>query len=298
MKIPDFFIVGAAKAGTTSLFDYLTQHPAIFVPEMKEPHYFSDYFHKYAPRLANQDEYLQLFSECDEHQLAGDLSTSYLCSVNAPRRIRELQPDARIIMVLRNPVDRAYSFYWYNRNQFVEPLGFEDALAAEPQRVAENWNFRFHYVESGKYDSQVERYLQHFGPEAVRIYLFEDLVRDAAGLCQDILGFLGLRSDQELLTREVFNRSGVFRSNALGHLLNARFPGREAIRRLAPGRARRFRARLMKFNTRRPPAMSLETRAWLIAQFEEDVGRLSQRLGRDLSDWIAMPQVSAARAER
>src|SRR5690606_28580313 len=297
MKIPDFFIVGAAKAGTTSLFDYLTQHPAIFVPHMKEPHYFSDFEHRYAPKLANDEEYLRLFAACRDDQLAGDLSTSYLYSVNAPRRIRQLQPNGRIVMVLRNPMERAYSFYWYKRNQVGEPLGFEEALEAEPERIAAGENFRFHYVESGRYCPQVERYLEVFGEEAVRIYLFEDLVRDATGLCRDILAFLGLSTDLELVTRDVFNRSGEFRSNALGHLLNARFPGKELIRRLAPGKARRLRANLMKLNIRRPPPMRPETREMLVERFRDDVERLSVLLQRDLSSWLALPQVAVARAE-
>lgn len=289
MKIPDFFLVGAAKAGTTSLFDYLSQHRDIFVPSMKEPHYFSDYVHNHAPRLENLEAYLALFSGCRPDQLAGDLSTSYLYSARAPARIRALQPDAKIIMVLRNPIDRAYSFYWYNRNQFVEKLSFEDALEKEPERIAEGANFRFHYVESGRYHPQVKRYLDEFGADAVRIHLFEDLARDSASLCREILDFLGVPSDVELVTGEIFNRSGEFKSNTFGRVLTAHFPGKEMIRRLAPSATRRFRARLVNMNMRRPPAMKPEVRARLADAFREDVQMLSQLLNRDVTGWLDEP---------
>jgi hypothetical protein len=286
MKQPDFFVVGAAKAGTTSLFTYLIQHPSIFVPPMKEPHFFSEYEHAGAPELRGVDDYLRLFDDCRPDQLAGDLSTSYLYARDAAQQIRELQPGAKIIMVLRNPIDRAYSFYWYNRNQFNETLGFEEALDAEPRRIAEGGAFRYHYTQSGMYHAQVERYLKAFGSESVRIYLFEDLVRDAAGLCDDILAFLGVPGGHAIRTEQVANRSGVHRSELMGRLLGLKFPGREWIRRLAPHRARRLKNRVLAYNMRKPEAMDAATRARLAETFRDDVERLSGLIGRDLSHWL------------
>jgi hypothetical protein len=101
-----------------------------------------------------------------------------------------------------------------------------------------------------------------------------------------MLAFLGVPSDVELLTGDVFNRSGVYKSNVFGRLLTAHFPGREVIRRLAPGATRRFRARLVNLNMRRPPAMRPETRSRLADGFREDVAKLSQLLDRDLSHWL------------
>jgi hypothetical protein len=297
MRKPDFFLVGAAKAGTTSLFNYLVQHPSIFVPPMKEPHYFSDYSHIGAPKLRSLNEYLHLFEGCRADQIAGDLSTSSLHSPRAAGRIHELQPEAKIVMVLRNPIDRAYSFYWYNRNHFVEDLDFESALDREAARIAGGANFRFHYVESGKYAAQVERYLDAFGADAVRIYLFEDLMRDTQGLCTEILSFLGLRWDPSIRTGDVFNRSGVFKSNLLGRLLTQRIPGKAFLRRLAPRGSRYVKNRLFDLNTSRPPQLSASTRARLVDAFAEDIDRVSGILDRDLSHWIAKhrtPSVSAA----
>ena len=287
MKVPDFFIVGAAKAGTTSLFNYLIQHPQIFVPSIKEPHFFSDYVHAGAPKLEGIADYLNLFRQCQAHQHAGDVSTSYLYSRNAAERIRDLQPNAKIVIVLRNPIDRAYSFYWYNRNRFVEPLSFEEALRQEPQRIADGWHFRFHYVESGKYHGQVKRYLDTFGADAVKVYLFEDLVRDADILCRDIFSFLGVSGGHQIRTDQVFNRSGVPRSGIIGRALLVQFPGRKLIRRLLPMPARALKNRVVAFNTRPPPKIAASTRAELTESFRQDIDQLATLLDRELSHWLS-----------
>ena len=179
-KIPEFFLVGAAKSGTSSLYMYLTQHPRVFVPPIKEPHFFSDFHHPALAHIDTLDKYLALFDDCPENALAGDASTSYLYSRGAPRRIQALQPRARIMAILRNPIDRAYSFYWHNRRDFHEPLSFEDALEAEPGRIEERAGFASHYVRSGMYHDQVRNYIDTFGRDRVRVWLTEDLKDGAA----------------------------------------------------------------------------------------------------------------------
>lgn len=283
MRKPDFFIVGAAKAGTTSLFQYLTQHPSIFIPTIKEPHYFSEYYDSGAPVFHSIDDYLRLFDDCPDGALAGDASTSYLYSVDAARGIRKLQPEARIVAVLRNPVDRAYSLYWFNRRDLVEDLGFEEALEAEPERIRDNRHFRFHYVTSGKYSAQIQKYFDAFGRDAVRVYLFEDLKADAPALCRDIFRFLGVRADLPLETGGRFNPSGEPRSRLLSRLLTRQFP---RLRRMLPKTAKMVKHRLTQVNVRTPPPMHPATRAMLVESFRPDVESLQALLGRDLSGWV------------
>ncbi len=282
MRKPDFFLVGAAKAGTTSLFQYLTQHPAIFIPSIKEPHYFSEYYDSGAPVLPTVDHYLRLFDDCPDGALAGDASTSYLYSVDAAQRIRELQPAARIVAVLRNPVDRAYSLYWFNRRDLVEDLGFEAALEAETERIRENWHFRFHYVTSGQYADQVQKYFDAFGREPVRVYLFEDLRADERTLCRDIFTFLGIPADHLLDTGGRFNPSGDPRSRLLSRILTHQFP---RLRRVFPKTAKMVKHRLMHVNVRPAPPMLPATRSMLAETFRPDVTRLEEMIGRDLSRW-------------
>ncbi len=284
MRKPDFFLVGAAKAGTTSLFQYLTQHPRIFIPPIKEPHYFSEYYDSGAPVLPTIDDYLRLFDGCPDEALAGDASTSYLYSVDAAQRILNLQPAARIMAVLRNPVDRAYSLYWFNRRDLVENLGFEQALAAETERISENRHFRFHYVTSGMYADQLQKYFDAFGRDAVRVYLFEDLRADGQALCRDIFSFLGVPTDLPLNTGDRFNPSGEPRSRLLSRVLTHQFP---RLRSLFPGTAKLVKHRLMRYNVQSAPPMISSTRAALIETFRPDVERLEELIGRDLGRWKA-----------
>jgi hypothetical protein len=282
VRVPDFFLVGAAKAGTTSLFQYLIQHPSIYIPDIKEPHYFSEYYDRGASYYNTIADYLRLFSACPEGALAGDASTSYLYSVTAAERIRELNPQAKIMAVLRNPVDRAYSFYWYNRRNFVEELSFEDALQKEPERITEGAHYRFHYVRSGIYSPQVQRYIDAFGHGSVRIYLFEDL-RDAPALVRDIFSFLGVNASHFVDTHRQFNPSGPVRSPLLGRFLQNRFP---RLRRTFPGTARTVKHTLMRYNVKEPPPMSATARRQLTRVFHEDILRLESMLDRDLSHWL------------
>lgn len=292
MRRPDFFLVGAAKAGTTSLFQYLIQHPSIFIPSIKEPHYFSEFYDAGAPHCATDEEYFALFDACPPGARAGDASTSYLYSKSTARRIHEACPGARIMAVLRNPIDRAYSFYWYNRRNLVEDLSFEDALEAEPRRIAEGRHYRFHYVTSGMYAVQVSRYLEAFGREAVQVHLFEDL-RDAPGLCARIFAFLGVETDVPIDTGRRFNPGGPVRSDALAHFLTRSFP---RLRQLFPGVAREVKYRLMDLNVRRPDPMSRATRERLGETFRDDILRLQELIGRDLAHWLSAPTASPAHA--
>lgn len=296
LRKPDFFLVGAAKAGTTSLFRYLIQHPSIFIPAIKEPHYFSEYPQPHAPVFNSLEEYLALYRGCDEDVLAGDASTSYLYSRQSARRIFDLQPQARIIMVLRNPIERAYSFYWHNRREFAESLTFEEALLAEPARIAEETPFRFHYVNSGRYFEQVRSYLETFGGEQVKVCLFEDLDADSGAVCREIFEFLGV-SDYPINTSKRFNPGGPTRSRLLAHVLAPQFPVRPAVRALFPGFSRRLKYRLLKLNVKHPPSMAPRTHAHLVDVFSEDVQRLAELVDRDLSHWLdpSATPVGAAR---
>ena len=291
-KRPDFFLVGAAKSGTTSLFQYLIQHPSIFIPSIKEPHYFSEFYDPGAPRCATDEEYFALFEDCPPGARAGDASTSYLYSASSARRIHDVCPTARIMAVLRNPIDRAYSFYWYNRRNLVEDLSFEDALEAEPGRIAEGCHYRFHYVASGMYAGQVSRYLDTFGHEAVRAYLFEDL-RDARELCARIFEFLGVDPGVPIDTEKRFNPGGPVRSDLLARFLTRSFP---RLRRLFPQVARDVKYRLMEVNVRQPEPMAPATRERLAEAFQDDVGRLQDMIGRDLAHWLSSTSTTPAHA--
>lgn len=284
-RFPDFYIVGAAKSGTTSLFHYLRQHPSIFFPWVKELHYFADRSLPHGGRFRERESYLRMYESCPPGVLAGDASTSYLPSPTAALRIRSARPDARIIAVLRDPVDRAYSNYWNKRATLQEELSFEDALDDEPRRDQSGLTHGFLYVQTGLYYEQVKRFADAFG-ERFRVYLFDDLRSDAGALCRDILSFLDVDPDWSLDTSVVYYPSGLVRSRILGRLMVRPFPGRRwLVQRWGP-HLRDLKGAVWRRNVRRPPPMNPVTRLRLIEIFRPDVERLGGFLGRDLSAWL------------
>ena len=178
----DFLVVGAAKSGTSTLFETLRMHPGIFIPQRKECRYFSCMPENFSgPRsvqpkyiIQSSDEYRALFDKTKPGQLRGDVSPDYLYyHRNAvPRILDEVNAQVPIIIVLRNPIDRAYSNYLHHVRERWEKLGFEAALDAEEQRRAANWTWGWRYVDVGLYAEQVKAYLDNF--ERVLLLLFEE----------------------------------------------------------------------------------------------------------------------------
>jgi hypothetical protein len=288
---PDFFIVGAPKAGTSSLYYYLSQHPNVFLSEPKEPHFFHNRRSPGSPVLGekNLNEYLRLFEGVPDNVRAGEASTSYLYSANAAREIREVCPDAKIMMILRDPVDRAYSHYWNHVRDGNEHLSFEEALWDEAERIENRRWCGSYYVAGGRYAEQVARYLDVFGREAVKVYLFEDLKRDARGVCWDAFSFLGVDPDVPINTKEAYNRSGQPRSTQLSRF-SYRLSKNEFVAKMLPVTLRHgAKEWLLKRNVRPAPKMDPRTRLRLQDAYRDDILCLGELIGRDLKHWLEQP---------
>jgi hypothetical protein len=254
--------------------------------EPKEPHFFYEGgLDRPAHDGASLAEYLALFEGVPYRVRAGEASTSYLYSESAAGEIKRFRPDARIMVVLRNPVDRAYSQYWNHVRDGTEPLSFKEALEAEAGRVREGRWHGFHYVGVGRYADQVARYLETFGEGSVRAYLFEDLTRDAEGVCRDAFAFLGVDPDPPVEVGRIYNRSGPPRSKLASRVLSSKSLRTLAGRVLPAALKREIGERLRNSNTKPVPEMDPKTRAALLDVFEEDISRLEDLIGRDLSGW-------------
>ena len=211
---PDFLIIGAQKAGTTSLYDYLVQHPRIAAARTKEVHFFDHHFARDTTWYERQFAPRKLFGET---RITGEASPFYLLHPRVPQRVQSLLPDAKLLVVLRNPVDRAFSHYQHNLRKKVwaadktqtptprEPLSFEDALAAEEDRLHgemerlradENYRSRalllHSYQTRGHYAEQLERWFEVFPRERFCIVENDELAADAHGTTARVLAFLGL----------------------------------------------------------------------------------------------------------
>lgn len=229
INLPDFLIVGAAKSGTTSLFYYLSMHKSIFSPAEKEPHFFTFYNNpanftspSKMRSYSSLDEYAALFNGISPTQITGEGSTSYLYDYNtAIKNIKELYGsrynDLKIIILLRNPVKRAWSQYWQFRKFYFEPEDFEVTIKEETvnDRLGKGWSYFYDYLGFGKYYDQVKAYLETF--DQVKIVLQEDLLADSDKYVSEVLDFLEVdQLDEKVDTERKFNPSGKPKDNFYG----------------------------------------------------------------------------------
>jgi hypothetical protein len=297
MPNPNFFIVGAPKCGTTALYSYLKDHPDVFMPERKEPRYFGFDYHRRQinnfHHIESEAEYLALFDGAAPQQRIGEASPHYLYSRTAAQEIHAFNPAAKIIIMLRSPVDALYSLYSELRFQGHEPLPtLEAALAAEPERRAHGTTAGGYIEESVYYRDrvmfceQVRRYVDVFGREQVHVIIFDDFKRDTAQVFRAVLEFLEIDPDyQPDLTPVNPNKEARF--PFLRDFL--RRPPRSVLvigRAVLPLAQPVYRA-LVHLNTRYAPraAMDPALRRQLQAEFLPDVQCLSDLLGRDLTHW-------------
>jgi hypothetical protein len=294
MRLPNFFLVGAPKCGTTAMVSYLRQHPDIFIPDYKEFHYFGTDTHY--PRRPSRQEYLAVFEGAGAQERVGDASTSYLVSKRAAEEIKAFDPAARILIMLRNPVEMMHSLhsevlYWVNEDL----VDFEEALAAEERRKeGQGLPHRIHiadylyYREMARYSSQVKRYFDTFGRENVHVILHDDCKNDMGRVFRETLEFLGVDPDLrvEFATK---NSNKRVRSRACqDFLLNPPRLVRWVRDDVMPRRMRELVfGSLRRLNTvfePRPP-MNADLRKRLRAEFAPEVECLGRLLGRDLSAW-------------
>lgn len=298
MKKPDFFIVGAPKSATTSLFAYLKQHPDVFLPK-KELYYFCSDLTFLAPPLP-EDIYLSYYKDATNQKAVGDASVYYLVSPHAAASIKKFNPGARIIIMLREPVSMVYSLHSQllsNGDEEIE--NFEEALAAEEQRIKDGKVNYFHhgpleavfYTHIAKYYDQVKRYLDIFGKDSVHIILFDDFVRNPEGEYRKVLSFLGLR-DVMPESFESLNPNKAARSRAvLRFIINPPKFVKTLGRVILPhhsGRREAVMDTLWKMNTKyeqRAPIKN-ETKEKLKDIYRGDVEKLQQLINRDLSNWL------------
>jgi hypothetical protein len=291
VTMPNFFIIGAQKAGTTSLYYYLNQHPQVYMSPVKEPHFFEGMhadFKRPGRRVApvtDLRDYQALFDGVSDEHAIGEASASYLYSPKAPNLIQRTIPDAKIIAILRNPAERAYSNFVHLVQVGREPLAsFAEALEAEEQRMRDNWGSNWYYKQKGFYYAQVKRYLETFGQEHVRIWLFEDLRDEPFGMMRDLFQFLDVDEGFVPDMSVEHNLSGLPRNESLytwARKLSARHP--VLVDRFFPAGLRRYVKRRI---VAKPPLFPAELRRQLIYTYREDVLKLQELIGRDLSPWL------------
>ena len=295
MTMPNFLIVGAQKAGTTSLHYYLKQHPQIYMSPRKEPHFFEgmhwDFYRPGRMMLPVTDlaDYQGLFEGVTDEKAIGEASASYLYSPKAPTLIKRSIPDARLIAILRNPADRAYSNFLHcvrgGRESIVD---FAEALRVEEERIKGNWGPLWHYKQKGFYYAQVKRYLDTFGRDSFRVWLYEDLRTQPLDVLRDVLEFLEVDETFVPDMSIEHNTSALPRNKTL-YRAAKKLAARNSVLKLAilerclPAGLRRYVKRRIFVQ---PPPFPAEIREQLLASYTEDILKLQDLIGRDLSSWL------------
>lgn len=276
---PNFFIVGTPKSGTTSLFHYLQEHPEVFLPELKEPHFFS------CPEVKNtyyktkivdsKEEYLDLYQETESYKAVGDLSSSYLFNKETPKRIHQFNPDAKIIIVLRNPVDRALSHYLMDVN-----LGY---INASLSKVINNKDtFKQHYqeyIELGFYEQQIRAYTKQFPDSQIKVVLSDTLYANTAETLKDIYSFINVSTTFITDFETVHNSYTVPRFKALKSLVQS-----DGLKKMIPsGLKSGLKSLIYKTNAEKP---KLEVEKNLLREiYKKSIVETETLINQDLSSW-------------
>lgn len=299
MNEPNFFIIGAAKCGTTALFDYLSQHPNTWCPFEKEPAYFAaDYPQLQGPKT--YADYLKLFAAADDMNLAlGEASVIYLFSREAVAEIRRRYPDAKLIIMIRNPVDMVYSFHSQMMTTANEDEpDFEKAWRLQDERLQGRaiWSRCvvpefLQYGKMGRLSRFIEPVLKIFPREQIKIIVFDDMKENPQGVFNDVVEYLGLPPFDGVDFR-VVNANRTQKSRLITGI-TARSP-RPGVRRLS-ARLKQvlglegvaFRKLLAGLNSREAPRRKLSTafRRELVDYFADEVTELERITERDLSHW-------------
>ena len=276
---PNFYVVGAAKCGTTSVWAYLKKHPEVFLPEIKEPSFFT----KELPRpgledfvcTGNEEKYHRLYRRAKGYRAIGDSSALYLWDPVSPGWIRDVCPHARIVILLRDPVERAYSHYWMIARAEKNVPPFFEAIQLDSLGT----------VGGGLYFAQVRRYLETFGREQVGIFLFENLKKDPQGIMSAICSHIGV--DPALLdvrkNARVHNAGQAPRVKWLYNAARAALSPRLRLRILPPSVHEWIRSSTLLYKRYKPPKDERASR-YLQDIYEPDLCSLEELLGRKLPE--------------
>lgn len=299
-RLPNLLIAGTARAGTTSLHHYLGGHPDVYMCSPKEPRFFSGQVSHFPGKgpgdehvlsVDTEQEYRRLFAPAGHAAVAGEASPENLYfHRGVVPRIRSLLGQPAIVIMLRQPAERAFSAYLRRTCSGLETLSFEEALLQEQSRRQAGWSSGWYYVGYGYYAEAVEHYLSTF--ERVYVGIFDDFARDTPAELQQIMSFLGIDASWRPKSFTRHNASGILRVPGSGRILDRcgsrwqGWAGNAGRHLLGPRGWVNFRERL-RSTALKKPVMRPDTRQKLSQLYRHDLLRLQGILNRDLSGWFS-----------
>jgi Sulfotransferase family len=298
MSLPEFFIVGAPGAGTSALHAALATHPNLYLPRIKEPRFFLSDGRPPTPERGPGDlthasewtwtwaDYEALFAPAPRGTRLGEATPYYLSDRSSLERIRNAVPHARLVAVVRNPVDRAYSNWNRQWTDTFETRDFLDAVAAEEHRAVKGWGRVWRYLGLGRYGEQIEQLLTLFPREQLHVVRYRDLVESPAAVLDGVCRFLDVPSD--VVTSIPPVQVSIFAPRArwarpagsrTTQLLRGRVPNRLGADAVASG--------LPGIDAPQRPELTPDERRALIGYFADDIRHLEELLGRSFWDWFS-----------
>jgi hypothetical protein len=294
--MPNFLVIGASSSGTTSIYHYLKQHPQVFMSPIKETHFFSFAGQEFAMttikgykqrKVDSLDEYKSLFQDVSDEIAIGEVSPSYLYTPSSPERIKQSVPNAKLIAILRNPVDRAYSNYLRCVRNDQEPItDFAEALRQEPIRIQNNWSPKWFYKSKGFYYEQLKRYFEVFDKNQIQIYLYEDLCDSPSNLMQNLFEFLDVDSTFVPNISEKKNVSYIPKNRLLQKFLKKTNIIKSIVKPLLSEKLRHRAVTNLKIWNQSKPLLLPDIRKQLTQEYREDILKLQDLLQKDLSHWL------------
>ena len=303
---PNFLIIGVAKAGTDSLVHYLNQHPDIFIPEWLEPNFFAvkglsetrrdfnsdmaewDYKRQLKISIRSLEDYKSIFAEAGHCHAIGEKSPLYMYNLETAERIKSTLPNVKLIAILRNPVDRAYSHFRYRVQRFREPvLDFEHVVKLEPLTTDDIWVDYRDYLRRGFYYRQLKPYFERFDRSQIKVILFDDYRTDLDASLKEIFQFLDVNDSFVPNTSVKKNVSGFPRSKLLHRLLHI------FLYTFPPMRKLRWRKTVLRsiidnisYYYYADVSLSEDKRKQVIDFFGEDILQLQDLINVDLGIWM------------
>jgi len=280
---PNFFIVGADKAGTSSLYTYLKEISEIFMSTIKEPNYFSAKTIPQNSRLKpirDKKKYLALFKNVKDEKIIGEASPSYLNDPEAAILIHQVSPDAKILISLRDPVNRFFSHYLMSSRLEKTKSTLYSKIQAELNKKENRNNYKL-LLYHGLYYEAVKRYVDIFDSNNVKIIIFEEFIKNEKATIENTLQFLNLKNDLENFKPEVYNKYGVVRNPISQKILQSRKIRRISEKLISPSKRRTLKEKLI-LKEEEKPKMEENEKKLLINYYRDDVQKLKNLLGRKL----------------
>jgi len=287
---PNFFIVGAPKAGTTSLYEYLRKIPEIYMSPIKEPRYFnSDKFRSYGKGkiagISDKSKYLQLFKGVTNEKAVGEASPGYLRDPDSPKLIHDVVPDAKIIVIVRDPIERAFSDYLMMKSEGIATIPFHEIISKQINEGDDMQRFS-HFLKNGMYSTSIKKFQSIFGLNQVKVLIFEEFIKEPLKTVYEVLDFLRVKIVPPENIEKVYNQyreprgkteQRILRNKTIAQLSNKILPGTLKMK---------IKSELLLKKAEKPQ-LSKNDRASLENFFQDDAKQLQIILNKKLPwEWI------------